>query len=247
MSDARSWTCKRCGLTTSADHTPGDCIAALRKYTNVLADQVAKMVGERVTLWKTILDLKAAAQRPQSVDAFFPVEKMVTLDSWAAFKDDVNKSPGSIPPGTYEYKYGEGPIGEAIKDHVDRIARARQVLAPDGSAPASVTKAPPVGWRRSKHNGILLLVKPCTHRPERVVVQYGEGQNWVVRHTGEIDRDTIPAIPRDGEVWAQNTCPKHHMMTPTGPSTWRISASNVPYGHARVACGCLHPVNFGRG
>lgn len=231
----RTWTCKRCGLDTSADHQPGDCIAALRKYTNRLADQVAKMVGERITLWKTIDDLKAAAKK---------------------------STPQASDPGWRSYAEGAHIRENFIKSHHlhadKRFSWAAQVLAPDGSAPAPqefrVYKSPPVGWRRRKDTHELVKVVPATQRAERLVVRHQNEQAFV-RSPAEVEVLTEPAIPRNGEIWCNRRCSKPfaqmagiaHANFEVHGSSWDGDATSQALLAERVACGCLTPVNFGRG
>src|SRR5262245_2596558 len=63
-----------------------------------------------------------------------------------------------------------------------------------------------------------------------------------------LTREIEPALPRYGEAWMRNFCPIHGHASDDvrkfkAPCDWRPDCDRA----SEIPCGCLVPVNFGRG
>ena len=109
----------------------------------------------------------------------------------------------------------------------------------------------PGQWVRYKSGVLLHLIGPSKH-------ECSGGWRWDAEGAASPNSDNPaerwllalhecePAVPREGEVWEYAPCQTHEREVAVRRS-WSWSFASQPFMLEYVACGCLVPVNFGKG
>ncbi len=95
-------------------------------------------------------------------------------------------------------------------------------------------------WCRRKADGALLMAVSIGPSKGSLCHLIDVMGNDIYQFLGDLE----VATPKAGEWWIWNACDRHSWIQPVGPI---IMHRDVPNTEGNVSCGCLAPVNYGKG